>query len=62
MTAHPFASALSLYGLNRDEVRFVLDPADLMGPGYPSETFHVFKNNELRKFGEYRTQRVVFEA
>jgi hypothetical protein len=33
-----------------------------MGPDYPSETFRVLKNNEIRQFGEYRTQRLVLEA
>jgi hypothetical protein len=51
-----------LYGLSRDELRYVLDPADVMGPDYPSETFRVLKTNELRQFGEYRTQRLVLEA
>jgi hypothetical protein len=51
-----------LYGLRRDELRYVLDPADVMGPDYPSETFRVLKTNELRQFGEYRTQRLVLEA
>lgn len=50
------------YGLTGDELRYILDPADLMGPDYPSETFRVLKNNELREFGEYRTQRLVLEA
>jgi hypothetical protein len=52
----------NLYGLTRDELRYVLDPADVMGPDYPSETFRVLKNNEMREFGEYRTQRLVLEA
>ena len=51
-----------LYGLNRDKLRYILDPADVMGPDYPSETFRVLKNNEIRQFGEYRTQRLVLEA
>jgi hypothetical protein len=51
-----------LYGLSRDELRYILDPADVMGPNYPSETFRVLKNNEIRQFGEYRTQRLVLEA
>jgi hypothetical protein len=51
-----------LYGLTRDELRYILDPADLMGPDYPSETFRVLKTNEQRQFGEYRTQRLVLEA
>jgi hypothetical protein len=51
-----------LYGLTRDELRYILDPADVMGPDYPSETFRVLKTNEIRQFGEYRTQRLVLEA
>jgi hypothetical protein len=51
-----------LYGLSRDELRYILDPADVMGPDYPSETFRVLKSNEIREFGEYRTQRLVLEA
>jgi len=56
------AISSKLYGLSRDELRYVLDPADVMGPDYPSETFRVLKNNEIREFGEYRTQRLVLEA
>lgn len=51
-----------LYGLDRDELRYILDPADLMGSDYPSETFRVLRNNEMRQFGEYRTRRLVLEA
>ena len=51
-----------LYGLTRDELRYVLDPSDVMGPDYPSETFRVLKDKELRQFGEYRTQRLVLAA
>ena len=51
-----------LYGLTRDELRYVLDPADLLGPDYPSETFRVLKEKELAQFNEYRTQRLVLEA
>lgn len=51
-----------LYKLTRDELRYILDPSDVMGPDYPSETFRVLKNNEMRQFGEYRTQRLVLES
>ena len=51
-----------LYGLTEDELRYILDPADVMGDDYPSETFRVLKNKELKEFGEYRTQRLVLEA
>jgi hypothetical protein len=52
----------ALYGLNRDELRYILDPADAMGSDYPSETFRVLKEKEIRQFGEYRTRRLVLEA
>ncbi len=51
-----------LYGLNRDELRYILDPADTHGPDYPTETFRVLKTNELKQQGEYRTRRLVLEA
>lgn len=51
-----------LYGLTRDELRYILDPADVMGDDYPSETFRVLKNGEMREFGEYRTHRLVLAA
>ncbi len=51
-----------LYGLTRDELRYILDPADVYGADFPSETFRVLKNNEIKQFGEYRTQRLVLEA
>ena len=45
------------YGLTRDELRYILDPADVRGPDYPSETFRVLKTNEIARYGEYRTWR-----
>jgi len=50
------------YGLTRDELRYILDPADVHGPDFPSETFRVLKEKEQRQFGEYRTRRLVLEA
>ncbi|WP_096670631.1 Eco57I restriction-modification methylase domain-containing protein [Polaromonas sp. AET17H-212] len=60
----------NLYGLTRDELRYILDPADapfgpggaLLGLDYPSETFRGLKSKEERAFGEYRTRRLVLEA
>jgi hypothetical protein len=50
------------YGLSRDELRYVLDPKDVMGADYPSETFRVLQKNEIAKYGEYRTARLVLAA
>ena len=51
-----------LYSLTRDELRYILDPKDVMGADYPSETFRVLKDSETRAYGEYRTRRLVLEA
>jgi hypothetical protein len=50
------------YGLTREELRYILDPAEVRGPNYPSETFRVLKKNEIAKYGEYRTARLVLAA
>ena len=50
------------YCLSRDELRYVLDPADAKGADYPSETFRVLKAKEESRFGEYRTRRLVLAA
>lgn len=51
-----------LYDLNRDELRYILDPHDVYGPDFPGETFRVLKEKEIRQYGEYRTRRLVLEA
>lgn len=51
-----------LYGLTRDELRYILDPAEVMGPDYPSVTFPGLKRKEIATYGEYLTQRRVLEA
>lgn len=50
------------YGLTRDELRYILDPAEVKGAGYPSETFRVLKDKEIRAFGDYRTARLTLAA
>ena len=50
-----------LYGLTRDELRYILDPAEVYGPDFPGETFRVLKEKEIRHYGEYRTRRLVLE-
>ena len=57
------AKIAKLYGLTRDQLRYILDPADIYGPAYPSETFRVLQKNERAKYnGDYRTARLVLEA
>ena len=50
------------YGLTRDQLRFILDPSDALGRGYPTETFRVLKKNDIRRYGEYRTAKLVLQA
>jgi hypothetical protein len=50
------------YGLTRDDLRYILDPADVKGPDYPSETFRVLKEKEYRLYNEYRTRRLILAA
>lgn len=51
-----------LYGLNEEELRYILDPTDIFGEDYPGETFRVLKEKEIKEYGEYRTRRLVLEA
>ena len=51
-----------LYGLEREELQYVLDPHSVYGADFPSETFRVLKEKDIRNYGEYRTQRLVLEA
>ncbi len=51
-----------LYGLTTEELRYILDPQDVYGADFPGETFRVLKDKEIRKYGEYRTRRLVLEA
>jgi hypothetical protein len=50
------------YGLNRDDLRYILDPKTVMGADYPSETFRVLQKNEMNRYDEYRTSRLVLAA
>ena len=51
-----------LYGLTRDELRYILDPKEVHGEDFPGETFRVLKEKEVRLYGDYRTSRLVLEA
>lgn len=51
-----------LYGLEREELLYILDPQNVMPEDYPSVTFPTLKRKELAEFGKYRTQmRVMAE-
>ncbi len=46
----------SMYGLSRTDLEWILDAP------HPSSSFPSLKRYEMKKFGEYRTQRYVLQA
>lgn len=56
------AKYAKLYGLTREELRYILDPTEIYGADFPSETFRVLKNKEVQQYGEYLTQKLVLAA
>lgn len=51
-----------LYGLSREELAYILDPTTKYPTDCPTVTFPTLQNNEMKKCGEYRTQRLVLAA
>jgi type I restriction-modification system DNA methylase subunit len=54
--------AREVYGLTRDEILYILDPANILGEDCGIETFKALRNREQREYGEFRTQRLIEEA
>jgi hypothetical protein len=54
--------ARDLFGLNIDEMRYLLDPTDILGSDCGFESFGALKRAECRDFGEFRTRRLILEA
>lgn len=58
------------YQLEEEELKYILDPllSKLVGEteeerdSFPGETFRVLKEKEIKKYGEYRTCKLVLEA
>ncbi len=50
------------YGLTEEEFRYILDPKDIKGESFPSESFRTLRDDEISRFGEYRTRRLALEA
>jgi hypothetical protein len=51
-----------MYGLGRDQMSYILDPSTQNGVNYPSETFRVLREREIREMGEFRTARLILDA
>lgn len=56
------ARIAKLYGLTREELDYILDPASFFGDDSPTQTFPGLRRKEEKLYGEYRTRRLVLEA
>lgn len=54
--------AREVYGLTKEEMLYILDPANTLGEDCGIETFKALRNHEQREFGYFRTQRLIEEA
>lgn len=54
--------ARELFGITRDEMRYILEPADILGPECGFETFGALQRAEERQYREFRTRRLILEA
>ena len=51
-----------VYRLAKDEMRYILDPSNILGQECEIQTFRALRNREMREFGEYRTERLILDA
>ena len=54
--------AREVYRMSKEEMRYILDPDNILGKDCGVETFKALRNAEIREFGEFRTQRLILEA
>ena len=54
--------ARDVFGQSKQEMLYILDPDNILGPDCGVETFKALRNAELREFKEFRTQRLIEEA
>lgn len=54
--------ARDLCGLTADEMRYLLDPSDILGSDCGFETFGALQRAERRQFGDFRTRRLIMDT
>ena len=54
--------ARNVYGLSKEDMLYILDPANILGQDCGVETFKVLRTREIREFDEYRTQKLILDA
>ena len=52
----------NLMSLLHEQLQYIFDLKEVHGEEFPSETFRVLKEKEVKQFGEYRTRRLMLEA
>ena len=48
-----------LYGLDIHDIRYILDPNDVFKMSYPSESFRILRDRELKQFGQFITRNQI---
>lgn len=54
--------ARDAFRLSKQEMLYILDPDNILGPNCGVETFKALRNAQVREFREFRTQRLIEEA
>lgn len=54
--------ARDLFGLSKDEMRYLLDPTDILGDDCGFENFGALQRAEMRVHHEFRTRRLILET
>jgi hypothetical protein len=47
--------------LLRNQLHYILDPADIEGPDSPSDIFRVLQKNDMKNYGGYRNHRLALD-
>ena len=50
------------YSHTEEEFRYILDPKDVKGESFLPESFRTLRDDEISRFGEYRTRHLALEA
>ncbi len=54
--------ARDVFGQSKQEMLYILNPDNILGPDCGVETFKALRNAELREFKEFRSQRFIEDA
>ena len=55
-------SARDFFGLTKDEMRYLLDPSEILGNECGIETFGALKRSEIRRDGQFTSMNHILDA